>query len=306
MEAKNMNVKMNDLNKKNQKGNVLGGVLGAAIGTIVGAAAGTAGATVAYNHFRSDDEDIEVVDNDVVVAQDTPAEQHTTAQATATHATAHAEVHHTAPTPKPQPAPAPEPEPEPTPEPQPEPVPASNETTPDVRVLSFQTITTDDGTQMDVAEVLVEGQEALIVDADRDGWADGLIADSNADGNISDDEIISFVGTDVQIPMQELAQAAGDPMEEEVQPTYTNDGDADVIVADATLTVTPETDDQFIAAHAGEATPDYINDANVSDMTNDAYYASNEAPVDNTADDAMYASNDAPVDNADVDMGAMV
>lgn len=303
-----MNAKMNDLNKKNKKGNVLGGVLGAAIGTIVGAAAGTAGATVAYNHFRSDDEDIEVVDNDVEVAQETPAEQQQTAQATATHATAHAEVHHTAPTPKPQPAPAPEPEPTTEPEPQPEPesVPASNETTPDVRVLSFQTITTDDGTQMDVAEVLVEGQEALIVDADRDGWADGLIADSNADGNISDDEIISFVGTDVQIPMQELAQAAAEqPMEEDVQPA-TNTGEADVIVADATLTVTPETDDEFIEAHDGEATPDYINDANVSDMTSDAYYASNEAPVDNTADDALYASNEAPVDNADVDMGAMV
>ena len=301
-----MNVRMNDLNKKNKKGNVLGGVLGAAIGTIVGAA-GTAGATVAYNHFHGDDEDIEVVDNDVQVAQNEPAEQQATAQATATHATAHAEVHHVTPKPAPAPEPTPEPTPEPQPVPQPEPIPANDTTTPDVRVVSFQTITTDDGTQMDVAQVLVDGQEALIVDADRDGWADGLIADSNADGNISDDEIISFVGTDVQIPMQELAQAAAEvSAEEEPEPTYTNDGEADVIVADAALTVTPETDDEFIEAHDGEATPDYINDANVSDMTNDAFYASNEAPIDNTADDALYASNDAPVDNADIDMGAMV
>ena len=154
-----------------------------------------------------------------------------------------------------------------------------------MRVLSYQTVTTDDGSQMDVAEVVVNGQDALIVDVNRDGWADGLITDANADGNITEHEIISLEGTDIQIPIQELAQAAEQPLQEEPE-SYANNAD-EVIVADAAMTVTPETDDAFIEARDSEPMPDYINDANVSDVASDAYYASNDITDNSVADVEM-------------------
>jgi hypothetical protein len=67
----------------------------------------------------------------------------------------------------------------------------------------------DDGSQVDVATIEYNGQQAQIVDVDLDGWADGMIADTNSDGRISEDEITSFQGTDVQISMNDLAMAAG-------------------------------------------------------------------------------------------------
>ena len=300
MEAKNFNVRQNG-QKKNNKGNVLGGALGAAIGTIVGGAAGTVGAAVLHNFDGQDDEDIEVVDSEVAVAEETATEtqQEASAQPTAEaeatpahHATAQAApVHHAAPVAPTAEAEIYTPEPEVQPTNTAEAVPASDtNTSADVRVISFQTVTTDDGSQMDVAEVVVNGQDALIVDVNRDGWADGLITDANGDGNISEDEIISLEGTDVRIPMQELAQAAEQPAEEDPA-SYASNNNEEVIVADAALTVTPETDDAYIEAHDSEPMPDYINDANVSDVTSEAYYASNDLSDDTTAD---------------VDMGGMV
>ena len=76
-----------------------------------------------------------------------------------------------------------------------------------VRVLNYERVTMDDGSQMDVATVSINGQEAAIVDVDLDGWADGMIADVNGDGSISEDEITSFEGADVRIEMSPLAQA---------------------------------------------------------------------------------------------------
>ena len=201
METKN-NINMRPAPKKNDNG-LIGGALGAAIGTAFGATFGVGGA-YAYNHLNSDDDIPEVtldpqMDDEVEVAQQ-PEPQH------------HHEVHHVHQTsdvyivhPQPAPAPGPTPEPTPGPTPGPGPTPVDDE----IQILSYERVTLDDGSQVDVATVAINGQPVQILDVDLDGWADGMIADANSDGNISEDEITSFEGTDVRINMGELAMAAG-------------------------------------------------------------------------------------------------
>ena len=77
---------------------------------------------------------------------------------------------------------------------------------PDVQVLDYQTITGADGQQMDAALVNISGNQALIVDADRDGVADALVADANNNGQIDNDEVVDI--SMHQLSMSELQAAA--------------------------------------------------------------------------------------------------
>ena len=79
---------------------------------------------------------------------------------------------------------------------------------PDVQVLDYQTITGADGQQMDAALVNISGNQALIVDADRDGVADALVADANNNGQIDNDEVVDI--SMHQLSISEL-QAAANP-----------------------------------------------------------------------------------------------
>ena len=65
-----------------------------------------------------------------------------------------------------------------------------------------------DGQQMDAALVNISGNQALIVDADRDGVADALVADANNNGQIDNDEVVDI--SMHQLSMSEL-QAAANP-----------------------------------------------------------------------------------------------
>ena len=111
------------------------------------------------------------------------------------------------PIPEPDPIPAPGPDPDPEPTPGPNVMPAST-LSPDVQVLDYQTITGADGQQMDAALVNISGNQALIVDADRDGVADALVADANNNGQIDNDEVVDI--SIHQLSMSEL-QAAANP-----------------------------------------------------------------------------------------------
>ena len=131
--------------------------------------------------------------------------------------------------------PTPEPEPKPTPEQDPIPVPGP---TPDpeeeqfVTVLSYETIPGEDGNLMDVAIVDVNGTTAAIVDIDRDGTADALIADWDGNGVIDQNEVSPI---ECYVSMAELEANVATPTPDVYDPIaqndYNNNGDVNGYLA---------------------------------------------------------------------------
>jgi hypothetical protein len=132
--------------------------------------------------------------------------------------------------------PAPQDEPTPTTEPQPE----SND---EIQVISFDRVTNDDGSQMDVAVIGVSGEAVAVVDVDLDGEADVILCDYNHNGIIESNEVVEVA--DQHIAMQQFQDACAGIV----------DPAAD-----------PASDDGLIAQNTGDM-PDYINDADVQDYT---------------------------------------
>lgn len=137
------------------------------------------------------------------------------------------------PEPEPQPIPVPDPEPTPEPEPQPDPKPTPEqdpipvpEPTPGpeeeqfVTVLSYETIPGEDGNLMDVAIVDVNGTTAAIVDIDRDGTADALIADWDGNGVIDQNEVSPI---ECYVNMAELEANVATPTPDVYDPIAQND-----------------------------------------------------------------------------------
>lgn len=138
--------------------------------------------------------------------------------------------------PEPQPAHQPDPNPEkpvdlkPTPV-EPEPKPVTHDPDPEVEVLSYDRVTNDDGSQMDVAVLNVNGNEVGVIDATLNGEADALVFDANQNGVIEDGEIENVQGQGISmLPLQE---AAGfDPQfAQNDLPDYVNDADVDTYMA---------------------------------------------------------------------------
>ena len=283
METKNMN--MRPAPKKDNSNGLLGGALGAAIGTAFGATFGVGGA-YAYNKLTEDDSSDLNTDN--IDAQEFMNDQDVAIADHPTPPTHH--VHHVHQTHDVYVVNANEPDSiigtggggnngnvHPI-----------NNTDPEVRVLSYERVTMDDGSQMDVATVSIDGQEAAIVDVDLDGWADGMIADANLDGNISEDEITSFQGTDVRIEMGPLAQAAnyqGDDDFAGGDVVVTSDDE--ILTDDDMDTYQDDNEDMILVSNdetPDDVMPDYVNNGDVSDMTGDTYLASNDEPIDDGGD----------------------
>lgn len=138
--------------------------------------------------------------------------------------------------PEPQPAPQPDPKPEkpvdskPTPV-EPEPKPVNPDPNPEVEVVSYDRVTNDDGSQMDVAVLNVNGNEVGVIDANLDGEADAIVCDANQNGAIEDGEIENVQGQGIS--MQPLQDAAGfDPQfAQNDLPDYVNDADVDTYMA---------------------------------------------------------------------------
>ena len=74
-----------------------------------------------------------------------------------------------------------------------------------ISVVSYETVTCEDGSQMDIAGVIVNGQETLVVDIDRDGIADAMVADMDNNGIITDNEVINI--EEAGIRMEGLSMA---------------------------------------------------------------------------------------------------
>ena len=100
---------------------------------------------------------------------------------------------------------------------------------PQVAVLGYETVTYDDGTQMDVAAVNIDGQTGFIIDGDMNGTADLFVVDANGNNQIDEGEITDISPNN--IAMEQFQQ-------------------------------TNEMDQNNYLAMGGEG-PDYVNDANV-------------------------------------------
>lgn len=125
------------------------------------------------------------------------------------------------PIPEPEPNPIPMPNPEPIPDPEPEPIPNPE---PEITVLSYETVTGEDGNLMDVAVVEIEGETAAIIDVDRDGTADALIAGWNGNGIIDPEEVNNIEHQ--QISMADLAaNVAQQPQVDIYEPVANNEED---------------------------------------------------------------------------------
>lgn len=87
-----------------------------------------------------------------------------------------------------------------------EPVLGGSDIDPEIQVVSYETVTNEDGSQMDVAVVDVQGQTVVITDADQNGYADVMASDLNNNGQIDNDEIVDI--SDQHIAMQPFQEAA--------------------------------------------------------------------------------------------------
>lgn len=202
---------MNTKKNENVKAN-----MAAAASSTLGAAVGVVFGTLLSEEIHAAQVEDPVLPEDPQATDDVPivdveAPTHSTASqptvaATTSHVTpVNVEPIAPEPIPEPDPIPAPGPDPDPEPTPGPNVMPAST-LSPDVQVLDYQTITGADGQQMDAALVNISGNQALIVDADRDGVADALVADANNNGQIDNDEVVDI--SMHQLSMSELQAAA--------------------------------------------------------------------------------------------------
>ena len=95
-------------------------------------------------------------------------------------------------------------------------------------VLGYETVTAENGQQMDVAIIEAQGQSVAIVDADRDGIADVAVADLNGNGELDEEEAQDI--SEMGIEMQQFQQASdsGDQLTAQTaEIDYVNDANVD-------------------------------------------------------------------------------
>ena len=132
------------------------------------------------------------------------------------------------PTPHPTPQPATEPNPTPEPTPASEPRPES-----EIEVVSYETVTNEDGSQMDVAVVNAQGQAVMIADVDQNGLADIMASDLNYNGQLDNGEIVDVSDQNIAMqPLQDAANMNGNNMVAQTgEPDYINDANVDDYIA---------------------------------------------------------------------------
>ena len=132
------------------------------------------------------------------------------------------------PTSHPTPQPATEPNPTPEPTPASEPRPES-----EIEVVSYETVTNEDGSQMDVAVVNAQGQAVMIADVDQNGLADIMASDLNYNGQLENGEIVDVSDQNIAMqPLQDAANMNGNNMVAQTgEPDYINDANVDDYIA---------------------------------------------------------------------------
>lgn len=137
-------------------------------------------------------------------------------------------------TPSHNPTPHPTLEPATEPNPTPEPTPASEpRPEPEIEVVSYETVTNEDGSQMDVAVVNAQGQAVMIADVDQNGVADIMASDLNYNGQLDNGEIVDVSDQNIAMqPLQDAANMNGNNMVAQTgEPDYINDANVDDYIA---------------------------------------------------------------------------
>ena len=132
------------------------------------------------------------------------------------------------PTSHPTPQPATEPNPTPEPTPASEPRPES-----EIEVVSYETVTNEDGSQIHVAVVNAQGQAVMIADVDQNGLADIMASDLNYNGQLDNGEIVDVSDQNIAMqPLQDAANMNGNNMVAQTgEPDYINDANVDDYIA---------------------------------------------------------------------------
>ena len=137
-------------------------------------------------------------------------------------------------TPSHNPTPHPTLEPATEPNPTPEPTPASEpRPEPEIEVVSYEPVTNEDGSQMDVAVVNAQGQAVMIADVDQNGLADIMASDLNYNGQLDNGEIVDVSDQNIAMqPLQDAANMNGNNMVAQTgEPDYINDANVDDYIA---------------------------------------------------------------------------
>lgn len=102
---------------------------------------------------------------------------------------------------------------------------------PEVEMVGYERATNDDGSQIDIAVVKIDGQEVGFIDADMDGRADFIASDLNGNGQMDEGEVAYIA--DQNIGMQQFQDAADfNPLyAQNDMPDYVNDADVDTYMA---------------------------------------------------------------------------
>lgn len=217
---------MKEKKTSDMKSNVISGMsstVGAAVGVVAGSiissevnAAEIPGAEIPVT--PEEEQDVEVVSSQPSkTGGSTPSHNPTS------HPT-------TGPATEPNPTQEPATEPNPTPEPTPasEPRPES-----EIEVVSYETVTNEDGSQIDVAVVNAQGQAVMIADVDQNGVADIMASDLNYNGQLDNGEIIDVSDQNIAMqPLQDASNMNGNNMVAQTgEPDYINDANVDDYIA---------------------------------------------------------------------------
>ena len=208
-------------NRKSTIASTASSTIGAAIGVVAGSAISSSQAQAADTAEANPDKTEQAVN---VENHPTPAESAPTDTSSVSSSTPSPHQSSVQESGSEPPSPAPSLQPEQT---------ASVE----VEVLSYETITEEDGSQIDIAVVTSDGQPAIIADIDHDGHADVVASDLNNNGQLESSEVM-------ELPGHTLA----------MQPLH-----------DAAVPNQPDDNGYTIQTEDFANTGDYINDANVQE-----------------------------------------
>lgn len=202
---------MKEKKTSEMKSNVISGMsstVGAAVGVVAGSVISSEVNAAEIPAIPEDEQEVEVVNS-----------QPSRTGGNSTHSN---------PNPAPEPTPDPTPEPDPRPEPVPEPTPE-----PEIEVVSYETVTSEDGSQMDVAVVNAQGQPVIIADVDQNGYADVMASDLNNNGQLDNGEIVDVSDQNIAMqPLQEAANMGGNDMIAQTNDIdYVNDANVDDYIA---------------------------------------------------------------------------
>ena len=97
---------------------------------------------------------------------------------------------------------------------------------PEVQIVGVEQVTLDDGSTVTAGQMVIDGQDVILVDVDQDGEFDLLMADANNNGVIDEEEVVVIQGEGVMV--SHLQQPDNSLQTDDLYsdlPDYANDAD---------------------------------------------------------------------------------